>query len=121
MIVKNGMYAISSNGDHNHCNRSYKICITKTGRIVTCNRQHIKPTPITAEHYLCDKLHKLIKTDPLENILAQLEKQPSTYNIINNTDNGQNSHNKTHGYTTVHDEQNNHQKRGEENSEQKSL
>ena len=40
-------------GDHNHHSRSYKIQVTTTGRIITCNRQHIKPTPITAEDYEC--------------------------------------------------------------------
>ena len=57
----------------------------------------------------------------MENILTQLEKQPSAYNIINNTDNGQNSSNTTHGHTAVYEEQNNHQERGEENGEQKTL
>ena len=79
------------------------------------------PTPISVEHYLCDQFHKYIKANPLENILAQLEKQPSAYNTINSTDNGQNSSNITHVYTTVHEEQGNHQERGEEHSEQKII
>ena len=112
---------IETKGDHNHHNRSYKICITKTAKIVTCNRQHIKLTPIIAEHYLHDQLHKHIKIDPLENILGQLKKQPSAYSIINNTDNEQNSSNTTHGHTTVYEEQDNHQERGEENGEQKII
>ena len=40
------------------------------------NRQHIKPTPISAEKYIQEQLHKHIRTDPLENILNQLNKQP---------------------------------------------
>ena len=28
---------IEDKGDHNHHDRSYKICITKTGKIITCN------------------------------------------------------------------------------------
>ena len=37
-------------------------------KLVIQNRQHIKPTQISAEQYLWDLLHKHIKTDPLENI-----------------------------------------------------
>ena len=29
---------IEDKGNHHHHDRSYKICITKTGRIITCNR-----------------------------------------------------------------------------------
>ena len=29
---------IEDKGSHNHHDRSYKICITETGRIITCNR-----------------------------------------------------------------------------------
>ena len=36
-------------GDHNHHNRSYKIHVTKTGRMTTHSRKHIRPTPITEE------------------------------------------------------------------------
>ena len=35
-------------GKGNHV-RSYLICITKTGRLVTQNRQNVKPTQISAE------------------------------------------------------------------------
>ena len=37
--------------DHSHNNRSYMICLTKRGQIVTRNRKHIKAIPITAEQY----------------------------------------------------------------------
>ena len=40
---------IKEKGDDNHHNRSYKIYITTTGKTITCNRQHIKPTPISVE------------------------------------------------------------------------
>ena len=39
---------IEDNSNHNNHDRSYKTCITKTGRIITHNRQHIIPTPISA-------------------------------------------------------------------------
>ena len=43
---------IVGKGDHNHHNQSYNIQVTTMGRIITCNRQHIKPTSITAEEYI---------------------------------------------------------------------
>ena len=39
---------IIGKGDHNHHNQSYNVQVTTTGRIITCNRQHIKLTSITA-------------------------------------------------------------------------
>ena len=60
-------------GDHNHHSRSYKIQVTTTGRIITCNRQHIKPTPITAEDYMCYQARKHTKTDPLDAILDHIQ------------------------------------------------
>ena len=41
-------------GNHNH-NRSYMICTTKTGHIVTRNSKHIKAIAIIAEQYLQDQ------------------------------------------------------------------
>ena len=64
---------IKGKGDDNHHNRSYHIHITKTGRLVTQNRQHIKPTQISAEQYLYEQLQNHTRTDPLENILTQLK------------------------------------------------
>ena len=43
-----------------------------------CNRQHIKPTPITAEDYIHYQANKHVKTDPLDAILAHIQKK-STY------------------------------------------
>ena len=51
-------------GDHDHHNRSYKIQVTKTGRINTCNRQHMKPTPITAENFLRYQANRHTKNRP---------------------------------------------------------
>ena len=70
-------------GDHNHHNRSYKIQVTKTGRIITCNRQHIRPTPVTAEN---NQLNKHTKPDPLDAILDHIQRHPlppTTKNITN--------------------------------------
>ena len=67
---------LEGKGNHNHQEKSYNICITKTGWLVTRERKHIKPTQITAEQYLWDHLQKHATTDPLEDILKQYEKQP---------------------------------------------
>ena len=73
-------------GNHNHHNRSYKLQVTKTGRIITCNRQHIKPTPITAESFLHNQVSKHTKTDPLDTILDPIQRHPPppTTKIITN-------------------------------------
>ena len=50
------------------------MLVTTTGRIITCNRQHIKPTPITAEdymHYQARK-HTNIQTDPFDAIVNHI-------------------------------------------------
>ena len=49
-------------------------------RVVTRDRIHIKPTQITAEQYLQEQLQKHTTTDSLEDILKQLDKQPSASN-----------------------------------------
>ena len=104
--------------DCNHHNRSYIICITKTGRLVTWSRQHIKPTQVSAEQYLCVQLQKHTKKDQLDNIPTQIEKQQMATNIINNTDNGPHSIN-THDHTTADDECVINQRKGEEKIGQK--
>ena len=71
--------AILGKGDHNHRNRSYKIQVTTTGRIITHNRQHIMPTRITAEDYMCYQARKHTKTEPLNAILDHIQKSPHTY------------------------------------------
>ena len=40
---------VAEKGEHNHHNRSYKICITTTEKTITHKMQHLKPTPISAE------------------------------------------------------------------------
>ena len=92
----------------------------KTGRLVTLNRQHIKPTQISAEQYLWDQLHKHTNTDPPESILTQLDKQPVTSNNNNNIYNGPHRNNSTHEHATSHKEPDNNQRKSEENNEQKN-
>ena len=83
---------IVGKGDHNHHSWSYKIQITTTGRIVTCNRQHIKPTSITAEEYMCYQAgkHTNMQTDPLDAILDHIKNNPQSYS--NETTHNNNNH-----------------------------
>ena len=60
-------------------------------------------------------MQKYTKTDPLEKILTQLEKQPNAINITNNADIGPHSNNTTHDHTTPYEEEDNDQRKGEEN------
>ena len=88
-------HTIIGKGNHNHHNRSYKIQVTNTGRIITCNRQHIKPTPITAEDYMCYQASKHTKIDPLNAILDHIQRNPPTYMdkaISNKRDNNKTIH-----------------------------
>ena len=64
---------VVNKGSHNHHSRTYKIQVTKTGRIITHNKQHIRPTPITAENFPCNQLSKHSKTDPLDTILDHIQ------------------------------------------------
>ena len=70
---------IVGTGNHNHHSRSYKIQVTTTGRIITCNIQHIKPTSITAEDYMHYQARKHTKMDPLDAILDHIQKTPHSY------------------------------------------
>ena len=65
---------IIGKGDHNHHNRLYKIQVIATGRIITYNRQHIKPTPITTEDYMHYQARKHTRTDPFNAILDHIQK-----------------------------------------------
>ena len=86
---------IVGKSNHNCHNRSYKIQVTTTGRMITCNREHIKPTPVTAEYYMCYQARKHTKTDPLNAILDHIQKNPHTYSdkaMSNERDDNQNTH-----------------------------
>ena len=68
-------------GNHNHHNWSHNIQVTTMGRIITCNRQHIKLTLITAEEYIHyqAKKHTNRQTDPLDAILDHIKNNPQSY------------------------------------------
>ena len=86
---------IIGKGNHNHHNRSYKIQVTSTGRIITHNRQYIKPTPITTEDYMHYQVMKHTRTDQLDAFLNHIWKNPHTYMdkaISNERDDIQNTH-----------------------------
>ena len=56
----------------------------------------MKSTQITAEQYLCDQLGKHIVTDPLEDILKQIEKQTPMNHTYTHNEKLQNTQNGTH-------------------------
>ena len=70
---------IEGKGDQNYHDRLYHICTTKTGRLVTQNRQHLRPTQKSAKQYLLDQLHKHTKTDPLEHFNTNSETSHKQY------------------------------------------
>ena len=105
---------IEDKGDHNHHDRSFNICITKTRRIITSNRQHIRLTPISAEYYLCNELNKHTKTDPLDTILGHLEKHPPPPTITDTSNERPHSNNNSNKLTAPDNVQNNNEKQMEE-------
>ena len=105
---------IEDKGNHNHHNRSYKICITKTGRIITCNRWHIKTTNICAEHYLHSQLNKHTKTDPLNTIMDYLNKNPHPSTIADTTSERPHNHCTANNWTAPDNAQNYSKKQMEE-------
>ena len=72
---------IVGTSDHNHHDRSYTVQLTSNGRCITCNRQYIKPTSITADTYLQYKATKqhCTRTDPLVDILNSINKTPTAH------------------------------------------
>ena len=60
---------------HNHNDKSYTIYVAKPEWLITRNSKHVKQAQITTDQYLWDQLDKHIVTDPLEDILKQVEKQ----------------------------------------------
>ena len=52
----NGTLVEHDNEYHNR--RSYKICVTKAGNIITRTANHTKQTPIFTEQYLCNEMAK---------------------------------------------------------------
>ena len=79
-------------GNQHHHNRSYTIQLTTNGRHITCNRWHIKPNSITADIYLQYQSTKQshTRTDPLADILNNINKNSTAYVTTNAPSN--NSH-----------------------------
>ena len=78
--------------NHKHRDRSYVIQLTTNGRCISRNRQHIRPTTVTADKYIQHISNKQsnIKTDPLSEILNNNNTNPAIYGTrqvmnINNT------------------------------------
>ena len=72
---------IVDTGNHDHHNRLYTIQLTTNGRHIRETRQNIKPTTVTADAYLQHQSnkHSNIKTDPLAEILNNINKNPAVY------------------------------------------
>ena len=72
---------IVGTGDHNHNYCSYTIQLTTNGRRITCNRQHIKLTSVTADAYIQYQVTKHIhkQNDLLEDILECIRNNPMAY------------------------------------------
>ena len=68
-------------GDHNHHDRSYVIQLINNGRHISRKRWHIKPTTVTAGTFLQHQSKKLYKrtTDPLTEILNNINSNPALY------------------------------------------
>ena len=69
-------------GNHNHHGRSNTIQLTTNGRCITQNRQHIKPTTVTADAYLQHQSNKQsnITTDVLADLLNNISKNQAYNN-----------------------------------------
>ena len=108
---------VVNTGDHNHHNCVYIIQLTTNGRRITCNRQHIKPTLVTAETYLQYQTTKQSNTwtDPLEDILKCISNNPMVYANMYTTNN--NIHNSQYHQQT----KNTQQGRGEGNRKAAKL
>ena len=59
--------------DQRHNDQSYRICVTKTGKLIMRNCKHLKVTPIESEQYLRDQLSKDKTTETLQDISKQFE------------------------------------------------
>ena len=68
-------------GNHNHHGRSYVIQLTNNGRCISRDRQHIKPSTVTADTYLQHQSNKLSNktTDPLTKLLNNINRNPAIY------------------------------------------
>ena len=79
--------------------------------------ENIKATPISSKQYLWDQLHKHIRTDPLESILHQLDKQPDASNDNMSIVNGPHTNNPTYAHSTLNTDMDNSLEKSEENNE----
>ena len=99
---------VEGKGDYNDNDRSYTIWGTKTEQLITRNSKHVKPAYIKAKQYLQDQLDKHIVTDPLEDILKQLEKPTHTIHTHPQNEQFKNAQNGTHRSNTLHESMTTH-------------
>ena len=72
---------VVNTGNHNHHERSYIMQLTTTGKQITRNRCHTKPTSITTYSYIQHHTnrHHIRTTDPLQEILDNINKNPELF------------------------------------------
>ena len=84
-------------GNHNHHDRSYIIQLTTSGRHISRNRWHTRPTTVTEDKYIQHHYNKQssIKTDLLTEILNNINRNPAIYGTrqARNTNNTYEQHN----------------------------
>ena len=89
---------VGGTGDHNHHDRAYTVQLTMNGRWIRHNRQHIKPTSVSADTYLHYHATKQshTRTDSLQDILKHINNNPMVYSSVytNNINNQQTQCNK---------------------------
>ena len=91
---------VEGRGDHNHHERSYNICITQSGQLVSRDRKHIKTHTYHSTIISPRSVTNHTTTDPLEDISKQLEKQTCTSNM-HTINNGSCINNPTHECITL--------------------
>ena len=69
---------VVDNGNHNHHSRSYKIQVTKTGRIITCNKTTHQTNTYNCRNFLHNQVNEYTKKDPLDAILDHIQRHPLT-------------------------------------------
>ena len=72
---------VVNTGNHNHHDRSYKLQLITTGKQITRNKHHIKPTRITTDSYIQHHTnrHHIRTRDPFQEILDIINKNPELF------------------------------------------
>ena len=108
---------IVGTGDHNHHDCAYTIQLTTNDRQIMHNRQHIKPTAVTADTYIQHNVTKQSHTrmDPLADILNNINK-----NLVACTS-AYNNNNINSSAQCIQQTNNTHKGKAMDNKEQNSI